>query len=221
VKEKNDNVSITQKLNQNLSAKKGIIGILLGAMVVIIIGAVVLDAFQTKRNDKATVLSEKMVELYADWSVDVDKEDNEEELLALFDEALNDYKGTFAEQRALFTRGQYFIDKEMWEEAAGDFYSLYEGFPKSYLAAVSLYNAASVMEEAGNLDKSFEYFETLVNEYYETAPEAPEALFQLGRLQEKMGDSEKAIEYYEQLILDFSDTEWTNLAKSRIISLNI
>lgn len=217
----NADFSITQKLNQTLSAKKGLIGILLGAMVLIVIGAVVLDSLQTKRNNEAIILAENMVESFSDWSSDIEKESNEEKLLAYFEEALADYKGTFAEQRALFTRGQYFIEQEMWQEAAGDFYGLYEAFPKSYLAPIALFNAASTMEQAGNVDKSLEYLQILVDGYSDVSPEAPEALFNLGRLEEKQGNSEKAMEYYEQLILDFSDTEWTNVAKSRIISLNI
>ena len=57
----------------------------------------------------------------------------------------------------------------------------------------------------------------LVTEYKETAPEAAEALFNLGRLAEEKGDKAAAQGYYETLIADYGSSDWKNIAKTRIL----
>jgi len=214
-------LSVNQRLS-NFFARHGkiLVGIAI-LMIVVIIGAFVMDKIRIAKNEKATILAEDIIEGFSDWKTAEDDSEQEDAFMALIDEALLDFEGTFAEQRALYMRGQYYIEKEMWTEASADFYTLYDKYPESYLAVVSLFNAASTIEEAGSNEKAISYYQELVDNFKGEAPEVPDALFQLGRLSEKEGNVDQAIEYYEQLILDFSDTDWTNLAKSRIISLNI
>lgn len=211
-------LSLTQKINQVLGKNRVLLFVLAGLMVAVVIGAVVLDRINQKRVQEATVQAEEVVDLFVEWkSGDIE----DQVLLDYISSTLEDYSGTFAEQRALFSRGQYYIDTEMWSEAAADFIALADQYPQSYLAPVALFNAAGTVENAGDLQLASEYFERLVNDYSQESPEIPEAIFNLGRIAEAQGDVEKAIEYYDRLVLDFSGSDWTNLAKSRILSLNL
>jgi len=53
-------------------------------------------------------------------------------------------------------------------------------------------------------------------------PAAPRAQFSVGRLRESLNEDEKAIEAYRAVISSWpNDQVWTNLARSRIIALEI
>lgn len=112
------------------------------------------------------------------------------------------------------------MGQEMWEEASADFIELAELSPKSYLAPVSLFNGASCQEEAGNSEVAAELYARLFEGYKDTAPVAVEALFNMGRIAEETGDRDKALEYYETLVSDYENTDWKNVAKTRILLMN-
>ena len=101
------------------------------------------------------------------------------------------------------------------------FYVLGTDFPKSYLAPVSLINAAGAYEMAGDLDKASECYKTVFENYKESSVAAPEVCFNLGRLSEAKGDKTSALEYYNTILSDYSESDWVNAANNRIISLNL
>jgi tetratricopeptide (TPR) repeat protein len=91
--------------------------------------------------------------------------------------------------------------------------------PKIFLAPFSLFNAGVAAEEQGNLDKAIEYH-TLCVEYDGLNPAAVRAQFSIGRIEEQRNNTEKAIEAYRKVIENWSsNTNWSSLARSRIIAL--
>lgn len=217
-----DKMSTSDRIAAFLVERKSLVIVSLALAVLVIVAAVIWSPIKQNSLDKTAMLAEDIDEAYSLWlyADEESKEGKEEELLALFDSALDSKGATYAGQRALFMRGQYYISREMWEEASADYLALAEKFPQSYLTPTALFNAASTQEEAGNVSRASELYARLVDEFSETAPEAAEALFNLARLAESDGDKAGATEYYERIIADYGTSDWKNIAKTRILLMD-
>ncbi len=126
---------------------------------------------------------------------------------------------TYPLERALFIQGNlYYKDKE-WVKSAESFVKLSNLFPKSYLSAVALIDSAAAYEENNSIDKAMESYQRVVDRYSDMSPDIPSALFSIGRLYEAKKDTKSALKTYNSLIDRFPASNWTNLARSRIIYL--
>lgn len=193
--------------------------LIIGLMAAVMVTVLIMDNIQENRRGRSAMLAEDIQELFVEWE-QLDAEDRDDETItALIEEALTEYPGDFAAQRALFTRGLMALDNEEWRSAADDFQELADRRPKSYLAPVSLFNAGSALEEAGDMEAAKAAWTRLVDQYAEISPDAPEALFNLGRLAESEGDMEAAFERYREIGSRFPRSRWKDLAKSRILKL--
>ena len=88
---------------------------------------------------------------------------------------------------------------------------------KSYTAPVCMYNKASCYEELGKLAEAAESYKAAAE--FEEFGMVSHAYFSLGRVLEAQGDYAGAVEAYKTLNDKFSDDDWGNLAKTRIIEL--
>jgi len=92
---------------------------------------------------------------------------------------------------------------------------------KTYLEPISWYNAAATAEGLGNYEQAVEYYTQSLGAQA-NFPLAAQSQFSVGRLKEEMGDRDGAIEAYRALITAWpNDTVWPNMARSRIIALEI
>lgn len=121
--------------------------------------------------------------------------------------------------KAYFISGNYKVFQKKWVEAAEDFSKVYFKDPKSYLSPISLANQASCLENSGNLEKSIEVYDLFEKNYSDNKVYIPEVWFNKARLLEKLNQSQKAIENYKKLIDKFPESNWTKLARDRIITL--
>jgi tetratricopeptide (TPR) repeat protein len=111
------------------------------------------------------------------------------------------------------------VARKEWALAEEAWFTASKKAPKIFLAPFSLFNAGVAAEEQGNLDKAIEYH-TLCVEYSGLNPAAVRAQFSIGRIQEQLNNTEEAIEAYRKVIENWSgNTNWSNLARSRIIAL--
>jgi tetratricopeptide (TPR) repeat protein len=214
-----DKMNMADKMAVFLTERRALVIISLIAVVLIIVAAAVWTPIRQNLIDKNAMAAEEVEDLYSQWTyaMDDDKAELEEQFLTTTEAILVKGGTSYARQRALFVRGQYYIVKEMWVEASADFTQLADDYSDSYLAPIALFNSASTMEEAGNNDMAIEFYQRVVDEYSDSAAEA---LFNLARLTQEAGDNDKAREYYETLVADYSDTDWKNIAKSRILLMN-
>jgi tetratricopeptide (TPR) repeat protein len=199
--------------------KKSLVIAMLAIVVVIIVAAAVWSPIKQNLSNKDAMLAEDIDDSFSEWLYAEDdvKAEKEAAFMGLIENAVNSKGASYAGQRGLFIRGQYYVSQKEWEKASADYAMLAERYPKSYLAPVSLFNAASTLEEAGNTEEAVLFYAELLEKYGKIAPEAAEALFNLARLSEEKGDKVKAKEYYEQLITDYSSSDWKNIAKTRIL----
>jgi tetratricopeptide (TPR) repeat protein len=189
--------------------------------VLFIVGYTIYSQVHSKHVEKATTLAESIQTEYSNWQSASDTKKQaeiEKQINTQIDTILKDYPGTYAAQRALFVRADLAYEKKDWKNAESTYEQLATKYPDSYLAAVSLVNAAASAEENGDPKKAIELNKRVL-ELKGLVPEIPRAIFSLGRLYEGQGDFKQADTYYNKLVDSYPSSGWTNLARDRIIYL--
>jgi tetratricopeptide (TPR) repeat protein len=137
-------------------------------------------------------------------------------------EELNDFAPKtfgYAAGKAYSLIGEIHAARKEWALAEEVWFTSSKKAPKIFLAPFSLFNAGVAAEEQGKLDKALEYHALCV-EYSGLNPAAVRAQFSIGRIQEQRNNTEDAIEAYRKVIENWgNNTNWSNLARSRIIAL--
>lgn len=198
--------------------------ILIAALIIGLITFTVVREVSQNRIEKSTLLAETVVELYGNWVTEIDdaKKDNvKEECLEKIEEILDIFPKHYASQRAYFIKGNIFFEEEKWAEAGENFEKLFQDFPESYLSPIALNNAAVAYEENGNIEKAIDVLAQLSENYRETYSDIARIFFSIGRLSEEIGDITGAETAYNTLVDDFSNSNWTKLARNRIIALTV
>ena len=109
-----------------------------------------------------------------------------------------------------FKKGDWQNSLDAWVKA-GD-------IAKSYLAGISYYNAAVCYEQLADVTNAEKYYSlALKNDSFELKPPA---LFSLARLLETQGKTEQAVVEYKNILNTYSDSEWADLANSRLILID-
>ncbi|OQY33683.1 MAG: hypothetical protein B6241_07190 [Spirochaetaceae bacterium 4572_59] len=202
------------------NSKKIIVLSVLVVLTLVLVG--VYDSISTHRNDKALMVAEDIEDLFNQWneSAEADKAAVSTELQELIESTLADYDGTYAALRANYTKGLLFSSEEKWEESMAAFLAITEEFPESYIASTSLFNAASIADQSGDTEQALSFYESIVEKFTTSSADIPETLFNIGRLNEELGKADSAVKSYQKIIDEYSSSSWTNIAKSRIISIN-
>ena len=142
-------------------------------------------------------------------------------VLELLDE-VNDFQRSafgFASARAHSLAADIYFFMENWSEAERSWLQAARGSRGTYFEPISIYNAAVAAEEQGNIAAAIEHFNSVIlleNNFTSAA----RAQFNIGRLEESRGDYNAALTAYRSLLGRWpNDTQWANLAQSRIIAL--
>ncbi len=201
--------------------------IIIWAVLISIIVAIVLYFVFVERNKRlteaSTVLAEEAEDLYGQWLNETDEKKKSELETKLLDKiklVLREYPHQYGSQRVLFVRANFYFNKKEWKKAASDFTYLADAFPKSYLARISLFNAASCNEELGNTNKAIELYRNLVDKYSDSALVA-RSLFSIGRIYEGLNKYDEAKKVYNELEDKSPSSNWTKIARNRIIYLKV
>ncbi len=214
-----------QKLSSAIYNLRYILISALAVLAIVIITWAVLAEVRGNRTETSTLLAEKAEEQFQAW---IDEEDDDsavklaEDLITGLDRILEDYPKLYGSQRALFIKGNFYFQDEKWDLASEAFLELADSFSGSYLAPVSIINAAVAYEEAENYQEAISTYKTIIDNYEDVSPEVPRVLFAIGRLTEMMnGAKDEARGYYSRLVENYPSSSWTNLARDRIIYLQI
>lgn len=195
--------------------------VIVAAGVVFIVAYTIYSEVNSKRIEKATALAETLQTDYSSWQNANDSKTKtklEAQIAGEVQKILKDYPRTYAAQRALFVQAGLAFDKKEWKKSENSYEELANRFPSSYLATISLANAAAAAEENGDPKKAIE-LDKRVLQAKGLAPEIPRAIFALGRLYEGQGNDKEANTYYNKLVDSYPSSGWTNLARDRIIFL--
>ena len=127
----------------------------------------------------------------------------------------------YAGARAYHILGNIYAEKRDWEAAEKAFTAGAKAGARTYLEAVSLFNAASCADELGNTQGAIDLYKRSVA-LKNIFPAAVRAQFQIGRLEESRNNRDAALQAYRDVINNWSENSgWTNLAHSRIIALTL
>ena len=88
----------------------------------------------------------------------------------------------------------------------------------SYLAGISYFNTAVCYEQLADVVNAEKYYSlALTNKEFELKPHA---MFSLARVYETQGKIEQAISEYKNIMNTYSDSDWADLANSRLIVID-
>lgn len=198
-----------------------LLGLLIALLVFVIVYVSVTEV-RSRRLDRSTTIVEGIEDDFYDW-VDLDEGDERTamaaDLVERLDAVIDDYPRLYSAQRGLYLKGQLSFETGDFRAAGDAFVELADRFPGSYLAPVSLVNAATSLEEAGAFSDAIPILERVIEEF--DSPEAPAVLFSIGRLYETVGNPDAATAAYEKLLDEHPSSGWTNIAQSRIIGIKI
>ncbi|MFP4113193.1 MAG: tetratricopeptide repeat protein [Spirochaetales bacterium] len=195
----------------------------IAVIAVAVVALIVVLTVQSNRNEAALTTVEDLQDEFDDWLALEDAEQPEayDALSAELEQLIDDYPRTYAAARARIIDARALAQLERWQEASDRYVEVADLFPETYLAPVSLMDAAVAAEEAGNADGALELHRRIVHDYAEQSAEVPRALFSIGRILEGTDNVAEAAEAYRTLVDDYPASSWTNLARNRIITLTV
>jgi len=197
--------------------------VLLIAGIAALIGYFVWHELQSGAREKSALLAERAQDLHQDWiyeQEEAEKKKLETELGDLLQRILKKYPRQYAAQRARLIEADLAYRARDWAKAAAAYQALASGFPRSYLAPLALLDSGACYEELGDGKKALEAYQRIGSRYRDSYL-LPQALFASGRLLEAAGDFAGASTVYNQLDEEHPDSNWTKLARNRIIDLKL
>lgn len=220
--EKSEKIVLKQKLAVTIQKNSKILLSFLVLIVLVIIGLLIFNSLELKSMEKYTQQIEAIQDDYAELlyiTDDNEKKEAEELILENLNTLIKTTPKNYALQRALFIRANIQYKNKNWDKAIEDFINIANDFSNSYLASISLINAASAFEEADKIDDAIETYKRVIEKYSAVSPKIPNVHFSIGRLYEQKEDFVAALTEYNNLVDTYPDGNWTNLARSRIIYL--
>ena len=126
----------------------------------------------------------------------------------------------FAAARSYNIAAEIHWERSNWAAAEKAWLAAARAARRSYLAPISVFNAAAAAEEQGNIEAAIELY-TRALAYGDIFLGAPRAQFAIGRLHEYLNDYNAALLAYRSLVSRWpNDPIWSNLAQSRIMLLS-
>ena len=209
-------------LNSFLAQYSRILIIISVLIVTAVISIAVSGTFKSGKNEESAMAIEKIQTEYTDLLAEKENEPADEDInkiIASLDTLIKDYSSYYAEQRAVFMKGDIYFTNKDFEKAAASFNEYAEKFPKTYLAPIALYNSGICSEELGKTDEAVKIYESVKEKYAGSYPGIAGILFSIGRLSESTKDYEKALSSYNDIVDNYVNSGWTNIARDRIIYL--
>jgi len=125
----------------------------------------------------------------------------------------------FPSARAFAISANILTDMRSWPEAEEAWANAARAAGRTYLAPISLFNAAVAAEEQGNIQGAIDHY-TRAIAFGDIFHFAPRAQFSIGRLEEQRNNRDAALAAYRVLLARWPhDSIWTNLAQNRVIIL--
>lgn len=225
---KNDELTLNERITQFIQKNRFRLFIGLGAIIVILVGFLIATTIREKLTSNALSKVYDFERKYEELKSAIESAEDAEavlkqiELLVLVDnlKTFQNKNSGFPAARAYGISASIDADQKRWAEAEEAWTKAAKAAGKSYLAPVSLYNAAVAAEEQGKTMEAIALYNRALG-YGSAFPSAARAQFSVGRLEESLGNRDAALEAYRNLLSQWpSDPVWPNLAQSRILVLS-
>jgi predicted negative regulator of RcsB-dependent stress response len=196
--EKNEKRSFSDILADFIRNNRRQLLISMVVILVTVIGFIAGYAVRSSLREKANIAVDDFERRYEVLVIDINEPEKAEDTQALLDE-LNSFAektSGHAGARAYILAASIYAEQKDWALAESAWRSSAKKAGKSYLAPVSLFNAAVAAEEQGNLDQAIALYAESVA-HVSGFPAAARAQFEIGRLRESQGDTQAALEAYK------------------------
>jgi tetratricopeptide (TPR) repeat protein len=197
--------------------------VILVAAAAFLVGYVIYNEVSKKLIADSTLLAEHAQTQFDSWRSEPDaakKATLEKDLFDQLGTLINRYPRQYGGQRGLSLRADANFEKKAWDAALQDYQALATRFAKSYLAPISLFNAAVCYEEKADTDNALKLYVKAAADYKDSTV-APRALFDSGRLYEAKSDWANAQKAYQSMDGLYAQSMWTRLAKNRVVELKV
>lgn len=192
------------------------------AAVVLVVGFIAGFSIRDGLRIKAIGAVEDFTRRYDILVMDINESAKAADVEALLDDvtAFGAKHGGYAGARAYSIAASIYAERKDWGEAEKAWQRSAKSAGNSYLAPVSLFNAAVAAEEQGKLTEAISFY-TESAAHLSAFPGAARAQFAIGRLYEAQGDTQAALEAYRLIPEKWrNESTWINLAQDRIIVLS-
>jgi len=216
-----DNAGIGERINEFIQKNRKPIFITAASALALLFALIAAFSLMEVFRNRAIAAVEELGGRYETLLPSVNEEYSQDDVTAFIEEltAFAKKNSGYPGGRAWLLIGGLYTAKKDWAQAEAAYAEAAGTAAKTYLAPLAWFNAGVAAEEQGKTSEAIGYYESSL-----TAPAvfsaAPRAQFSVGRLHEALNEDEKAIEAYRAVISNWSyDQVWTNLARSRIITL--
>ncbi|MDR2143819.1 MAG: tetratricopeptide repeat protein [Treponema sp.] len=217
----NEKAGAGESINNFIQKNRKPVFIGLGVFAAVFAGFVVSLSVADALEKRAINAAEEFGRRFDALRFNINEESSAADVEALLRD-LNDFapkNSGYAGGRAWGLIGAIHADKKEWADAEKAYTSAANTASRTYLGAISWFNAAVAAEEQGKLPEAVEFYQKSLSSSG-AFPAAPRAQFSIGRLKEAGNDRDAALEAYRAVISGWPyDTVWTNLAHSKIIAL--
>ena len=212
--------TLASKLNDSLTKFRGLIlTVVLCAIVVVLVVLGVLT-ISTKSTEKALA---QVDEIY--YVLTKDASSLEADAVAERQNAALEALGAYAARngivgaRASLLKAEINFQLGNNEEARNDWVKAASAKKNAYTAPLAYFNAAVASENLNDAEMAAQYYKKAADA--EDFLLADHALFSLGRVCEGLGKIDDAKAAYQTLCDSHPDGEWANLAKGRLLALEL
>jgi len=194
--------------------------ILVFAIIILVVkfGLGIYMVFENKAKNNAAEQLEKLEASYL--AIENNSELENKTMLASViveaDKLIKAQKGRYPAIRAIVIKAEALYALGDIEGSEKAFADLAESYPRSHLAVVALFNAAVAAEERNELENALSYLLKAENKYFDSAA-IDRIRLATGRIYEKQKSYEKAMEVYLRLTATGTESDWTKIARDRII----
>jgi tetratricopeptide (TPR) repeat protein len=215
--------NLNEKVNEFIQKNRKPIFIMAAVLLVLLIAVIAALSLMDVFRDRAIAAVEDFSSRYETIRPSVNEEYSQDDVTSLIEEltAFANRNSGYPGGRAWMIIGGIYTEKKDWAQAESAYAAAAKSAAKTYLSPLAWFNAAAAAEEQSKTPEAIEYYgSSLKTQAVFSA--APRAQFSVGRLHEAMNENEKALEAYRAVISGWpNDQVWTNLARSRIIALEI
>jgi len=213
--------AIGESINEFIQKNRNYIFILGASIIVILFAVIAAFSLMDFFRNRAIAAVEDFYGRYEEMLPSITEDYSQDDVSSFIDELT-----VFAKKNSGYPGGRAWLiiggihtAKNEWAEAEAAYAKAAKSAGRTYLAPLAWFNAAAAAEEQNKTTEAIDYYG---NSLTATAvfSSAPRAQFSIGRLHETLNEDEKAIEAYRAVISNWPyDQVWTNLARSRIITL--
>jgi tetratricopeptide (TPR) repeat protein len=215
--------SFSDKLAEFIEIHKKTL-IIVVIVVVVAVAAVGIGTYVVSSNfEKAVAEVELAQEQYAELSsLEQDSREYTAQLAEVrqkLTDIRDSNKDNYPHMKATYLLGLLTAGEGEYTQAAELFGEVASKYADTHLGAPAVMSQAAALEMAGEFDQAIGRYQYLIDNFSDVSPDVSHAYFSIARLYEMTDRTELAVTVYQQLEAEFPESEWTKLARTRLIQI--